>query len=397
MTTKEILKSYFQHGSIPDEAQFAALIDAMKLEDGINSVVNQKTLFVDPNGDDEIAQAGEILHPFCRISSAIDYLRRNGLQDYTIIVFSGIYTIEDIWLFTNDISEEGIINNNNNNTTVKFIGGVTIINNGKLITIDNSNAGGSSVNVSLIGDAKGNIYKDINTNVLIHTNNGNNISFYSSSTSQSDKSDINLDITNISFVCGKKGYGTGYGSGWSLNDMYNITYSGYITGLFTAQNCSFKNYVTSNWSCPTSSSLALWDATVKIKNTYWETDSNYQYNNWRFNDTTNLGNVVNFSIEETKFFKRGVYSYQSEHIYTNSFYMDSRMIVSLSNVLFYSIASGTCIWNNICRGVHTTGVKLYIYSIVISNHGSFTNVDIVNPFNHLITNGDLPDISLLEQ
>ncbi len=52
----------------------------------------QKTIFVDPNGDDATGSPGDITLPFVTITGAINYIISNTLEDFTIKVFSGSYT-----------------------------------------------------------------------------------------------------------------------------------------------------------------------------------------------------------------------------------------------------------------------------------------------------------------
>ena len=51
-----------------------------------------KTIFVDPNGNDSTAVIGNIIQPFQTITGAINYVIDNSLTGYNIHVFSGNYT-----------------------------------------------------------------------------------------------------------------------------------------------------------------------------------------------------------------------------------------------------------------------------------------------------------------
>ena len=51
-----------------------------------------KTIFVDPNGNDSTAVIGNIIQPFQTITGAINYVIDNSLTGYNIHVFSGDYT-----------------------------------------------------------------------------------------------------------------------------------------------------------------------------------------------------------------------------------------------------------------------------------------------------------------
>jgi hypothetical protein len=88
---------------------------------GGSSFVYDKTLFVDPNGDDTTAQVGRIDLPWETIQGAIQRLQELGsskeLIGYTIWVFPGEYIEDTPWEFTSNF----------NKTTIKLNGGVSVI------------------------------------------------------------------------------------------------------------------------------------------------------------------------------------------------------------------------------------------------------------------------------
>lgn len=102
---------------------------------------HQKTLFVDPNGNDSTAREGKMWKPWKTINAAIQYLENNYAENYTIWVFPGTYVETTQWVFQFQ-----------NKTTIKFNGGVTVDFNmevGSVITI-------LCEAVSFIGDDRSN-------------------------------------------------------------------------------------------------------------------------------------------------------------------------------------------------------------------------------------------------
>lgn len=76
---------------------------------------HQKTLFVDPNGNDSTAREGKMWKPWKTINAAIQYLENNYAENYTIWVFPGTYVETTPWVFQFQ-----------NKTTIKFNGGVNV-------------------------------------------------------------------------------------------------------------------------------------------------------------------------------------------------------------------------------------------------------------------------------
>ena len=74
----------------------------------------QRTLFVDPNGNDETALFGRLDKPWRTIGGALGYLESGSRTEYTIWVFPGSYS-ERQWSFINA-----------KHTTIKLNGGVNI-------------------------------------------------------------------------------------------------------------------------------------------------------------------------------------------------------------------------------------------------------------------------------
>jgi hypothetical protein len=346
----------------------------------------QKTLFVDPNGDNNTAMIGRIDLPWCTISEAITYLRVNDLENHTVWVFPGIYSIEDTWIFSNNSTSSG----NNNNTTVKLQGGVNIISNGTLIKLDNTNSlSGDSLKISIIGDKQGSINMEFGTNVTIQTNNGNNIEFISRSSTTQDVSEINFSISNISLICGANGYGYEGGSGF--DDMYNISYEGYITGKFSCYNCSFKNLLTNNWSRHSASTFALWGAIVILKNTYWETKIFNSKSNWHFNDTDESVQIAYFLLENSKFCIKGENSNEIHHIVTHTSNQE-KYYMMWANLVFYSIYESS-MWQNIYSGEKFA--KLYLTGDV-TGVSDVTGVDVISSLKPIVDT-NLIDISIFQE
>jgi hypothetical protein len=81
-----------------------------------SSFTYQKTLFIDPNGNNETAQPGRLDLPYANVSSALDYLRNNNLHEWSINVFPGTYHDNDPWT----------IDGSNDSTTITISGGCQI-------------------------------------------------------------------------------------------------------------------------------------------------------------------------------------------------------------------------------------------------------------------------------
>ena len=122
----------------------------------------------------------------------------------------------------------------------------------------------------------------------------------------------------------------------------------------------------------------------------------YSYANWNFNDSTNFETIAYFSLENTKFCKKGIYSYEPEHILTNSFNEDNRYVMNCNNVIFYSVASGSYMWKNICPGTHTSGAKIYLTGHVFGNQNTFVSVDTMTGIT-VYGSYDLIDVSIFQE
>ena len=106
-----------------------------------SSFTYERTLFVDPYGNDGEALPGRLDFPFQKISSAINFLENDAYDGWTVWVFPGRYEEDAKWEFISSI-----------NTTVKLNGGVEII-----FNLKNSSSSLISANksFSIIGDAAG--------------------------------------------------------------------------------------------------------------------------------------------------------------------------------------------------------------------------------------------------
>jgi hypothetical protein len=121
---------------------------------GGSSFTYNKTLFVDPNGDNGGAQLGRTDLPWQTIEGAIGYCDNNNLRGYTIWVFPGEYIEDKPWNFTN----------RNNNLTVKLNGGVSVIFSFSRTISEWAILGNS--NFSIVGDERS-IYNSSNYGVLV--------------------------------------------------------------------------------------------------------------------------------------------------------------------------------------------------------------------------------------
>ena len=336
------------------------------------------TLFVDSNGDDATAEVGSLSSPWATVSGALTYLADNNLQGYTIIVFPGYYT-ESPWVFMSDNTTTVAPYNNNNNTTIKLLGDVHILSTGNLIELNNAN--GDALNVSIIGE---NI-----KNTSIQSDTGTNINFISHATSPSNSVDINLNISNIKFICHYDSYDGNMGDG--LN-YYNISYVGYVTGKFSANNCSFRNYIRNNWNKVYGASLAIWDATINMNNTYWQAGSDCRYSNWYFGLEDNFSTTVNINIENSKFVINGQYTIsQEQFIKTSTSISSLRYMITLNNVIFYSKhGSLYCLYNTVTSGANA--VSLFILGPVICNYRGVSGATIISAVS-VIIDTNLIDIS----
>ena len=336
---------------------------------------HQNTLFVDPNGDNGTAQEGRADLPWSDTSTALMYLATNNKEDYTIIVFPGIYNEEQHWLFCNDQTQSEAPFNNNNNTTIRLLGNVEIYSIDNSIILDNTNSNQVSLNVSIIGDARGNTTRLFGANASIKTSNGDNIQYVSSATNPSDASPINLNIENVSVRCGYNDYDAGPVGG---SNPCNISFSGYITGKLSLQNVTMRNFIRSNWGVMYGASLAVWDANVYMNNTYWEAGSNGRYPNWEFPLDDLFGTKVYFYIENTKFSNTGYYSVGKDfHISTASYDSNRRYNMMMSNVVFFSVNGNNYMWyNNIIGGSH--GVNLDLLGAVVTNKRIVLGVSIIS-------------------
>jgi hypothetical protein len=119
-----------------------------------SSFTYNKTLFVDPNGDNGGAQLGRTDLPWRTIQGAIGYCDTNNLRGYTIWVFPGEYIEDKPWNFTN----------RNNNLTIKLNGGVSVIFSFSRDSNEWAILGNS--NFSIVGDERS-IYNSSNYGVLV--------------------------------------------------------------------------------------------------------------------------------------------------------------------------------------------------------------------------------------
>jgi len=145
---------------------------------GGSSFVYEKTLFVDPNGDDTTAIIGRIDLPWQTIQGAIQKLQELGSSEeligYTIWVFPGEYIEDTTWEFTSDF----------NKTTIKLNGGVSVIfdlkgnsqccisgNNNFSIVGDDRSISGGLPNVSITCNTTDELIKPPTTLILITAKN----------------------------------------------------------------------------------------------------------------------------------------------------------------------------------------------------------------------------------
>jgi len=389
-----------------------------------NSPLMGNILFVNSNGNDLTAEEGRIDLPWQSIHKAVDYLRFNCLQGYTIIVMPGTYASENPWVFANSLTDSTY---NNNNTTVRLLGDVKITNNHTGIILDGKDSSSDKLIVNIIAD-NNSAQTKVNTQTIIGTPNyADNIQIIADDPTVAIE--IDLTISNISFICG--------GSNYDPNNVVgrvpaNILYSGHITGKLTLENTSFKNlggpnimaydmHVPINWesfnmydyniygydvyapSTITDEDYVhpIWDVVSVMNNTYWEIRNDYIFPAWYFvggPDKTSIN--PKFFIDTIKFYNSGIYAFASSnshivnaHIITDAEFGDAEFDMQICNAIFYSI-SDLYIWEHI-EFDSTSSANLIVTGAVLTNQSITLGVNILSTLTPA-NEPNLLDISLIQ-
>ena len=270
-----------------------------------------RTLFVDPNGDDDIALPGRLDFPWQNISSAINYLETKELLDWTIWVFPGEYIEDSPWVFQYS-----------QNTTIKLNGNVNILFNLK----DTSQTLINGLNnFSIVGDERGGI--NGTTGAIIrsfNTNEGVEPPLYLFRLT-ADKS---YRISNVSLLgsdC-KAGFGFISASDTSLklSNVYQfaLRYNVYVRSESSTPKISVKNSI---FTCG-DLSIAAQYANINILDNFGAPQSVDYFNGiWNFENVK----FINYST--------GTASDEKAHIASdNRSAGTAGMHVTINNCHFYS-------------------------------------------------------------
>ena len=293
---------------------------------GGSSFTYNKTLFVDPNGNNEGAQLGRIDLPWQTIEGAIVYCDDNNLQGYTIWVFPGEYIEDKPWEF----------NNRNNNLTIKLNGGVSVIFSFSRDSISEWAILGNG-NFSIVGDERS-IYNSSNYGVLVSGDLPNASITYITSDSEATppvtlilitatKSSKQCKISNVSLLANENA------NVFKMSDadetlihitntyMYSLENNILLTGGCLTPKISIINSILVTGQTEGNQFANI--NTVDNFNEYPEVDY--------FNGIWNFENVrfVNYYDPE-------IVPTEKAHIISNNLNERNSMYVTLSNCKFYS-------------------------------------------------------------
>ena len=326
-----------------------------------NVFVHQKTLFVDPNGNDATALEGRQDKPWQTIGTACNYLYANNKQGYTIQVSAGDYIESTVWTFDSNVD----------NTTIKLNGGVTI-NADKNILINILNNCRVSIIGSDISDDKGNC-------VINGATNYNIISIVD---------DADLAISNVAIIA----------SGTSYAIVYSGTNNDSKLKLFNVNIHSDMENIAVE---PGSTAQPI----VSIRNCFLSVidPADNFIANIDFSPNSTSGLNGNWQIFNSRFYSGGTrYFKHSGHIITDCTGKTVGAWMTWSDVIFYSNYDTAYMWYDNSTS-NSDGAKLDIIAPVMSNRdtlgsaGSIITDTTVGVGSILAGGLDINDINLFKR